>query len=276
MYKIIVCDLDETLLNDEHEICESNIQAIKKASELGVKFIPATGRAYNSIDSILKTIDLYDKEKEYVISFNGGALTENKNNKILAFDCLPFDKANELFEFALEKDVSIHVCTAEERYIYKINEDERNRFVKQGRSYIEIQEPTIEFLKNAPIAKMIYQSINVPYLMSLEKEMKSMIEGHVSLSYSSNRYMELNKFGVNKGGAMLALAEILGVKKEETIAVGDNYNDMAMLAAAGLSVAAGNAVEDVKKACKYTCKNDNNQGVLAEVIERFILKKNID
>ncbi len=139
MYKLIVSDLDETLLNDEHKVCEKNIAAIKKATELGVKFVPATGK------------------------------------------------------------------------------------------------------------------------------------GTVSVSYSSNRYLELNKHGVNKGEAMLKLAELLGIKKEETIAVGDNFNDMSMLNAAGLSVAAGNAVAAVKKSCKYVCKNDNNEGVLAEVIEKFIL-----
>ncbi|MNI71274.1 putative phosphatase [compost metagenome] len=65
---------------------------------------------------------------------------------------------------------------------------------------------------------------------------------------------------------------MVGVKIEETIAVGDNYNDMSMLKVAGLSVAAGNAVDGVKEACDYVCENDNNQGVLAEVIEKFILK----
>ena len=67
------------------------------------------------------------------------------------------------------------------------------------------------------------------------------------------------------------MAEILGIGIEETIAVGDNYNDMSMLQVAGLSVAAANAVDDVKKACDIVTKADNNQGVVAEVIERFIL-----
>ena len=67
----------------------------------------------------------------------------------------------------------------------------------------------------------------------------------------------------------------LGIKIEETIAVGDNYNDMAMLEKAGLSVAAGNAVEDVKKACDYTTHADNNEGVVAELIKKFIFHEDI-
>ena len=79
-YKLIASDMDETLLNDHHEICSRNIELIKKAKEKGVKFVPATGRGYAAIQNCLKDLDLYDETDEYVISFNGGALSENKNN----------------------------------------------------------------------------------------------------------------------------------------------------------------------------------------------------
>ncbi|PRR84389.1 HAD family hydrolase [Clostridium vincentii] len=271
MYKLIVSDLDETLLNDEHKVGRRNIEAIKKASELGVKFVAATGRGYSAIESVLKELDLDDKEKEYTISFNGCALTENLNSKMLSFNGLPFDKADELFKFGLTKDVCIHVYTAEIVYVYNLNEDEKSRFTYQKNALTELKKASIEFLRNTPIAKVIYQNVDVPYLKSFEDEMKPMTDDTVSLSYSSNRYMELNKIGVNKGNTMLALAESLGIEQEETIAVGDNYNDMSMLLVAGLSVAAGNAVQDIKDICGYTCENDNNEGVLAEVIEKFIL-----
>ena len=92
-YKLIASDMDETLLNDEHEICQRNIDFIKKAKELGVKFVPATGRGYASIQRDLKILGLCDELGEYVISFNGGALSENKDNRLLDFqgwleDCL--------------------------------------------------------------------------------------------------------------------------------------------------------------------------------------------
>ena len=80
MYKLITCDLDETLLNDEHNISKENLQAIKAASKLGVKFVPTTGRGYNSVRNTLEKLGLADQEQEYVISYNGGAITENKEN----------------------------------------------------------------------------------------------------------------------------------------------------------------------------------------------------
>lgn len=271
MYRLIACDLDETLLNDQHQICQKNIEAIKKATAMGVKFIPATGRGYTSIENVLQTLDLYGKKGEYVLSFNGCALTENSDGKLLAFDGLNFDLAKALFQFGLKKDVCIQVYTKDMVYVYRFNDDERERFHRQGSLYREIATPDITFLKDEPIAKVLYENLDIPYLQSFEKEMASITEGNIAVSYSSNRYVEFNRLGVNKGDAMLKLAAILGIKQEETIAVGDHYNDLPMLMKAGLSVAAGNAVEDVKKVCDYVCHNTNNEGVLAEVIERFIL-----
>lgn len=271
MYKLIACDLDETLLNDNHEVCEKNIIAIKKASNLGIKFVPATGRGYRAIENILKTLNLYNKKDEYVISFNGCSLVECKNYKTILFNGLPFYKADELFMFGLTKDVCIQIYTGDTVYMYNLNTDEKNRNNDMKTHFIELKEPSIKFLKNTPIAKVIFQNTDVPYLISFEMEMGKIIEGEVSVSYSSNRYIEMNRSGVNKGQTMLSLAALLGIKKEETIAVGDNYNDLSMLKAAGLSVAAGNAVEGVKNLCGYTCSNDNNEGVLSEVIEKFIL-----
>lgn len=105
-YKLIACDLDETLLNDEHLVGAKNVAAIKRArEEYGVKFVPATGRGFMQIQPELKELQLYDLEGEYVISFNGGALTENKNNRIIEFKGLEFSKMKEIFEAGLNFDV---------------------------------------------------------------------------------------------------------------------------------------------------------------------------
>ena len=90
MYKIIACDLDETLLRRDRKISEKDKQSIAKLKDLGVKFVPASGRNYVSIDAQLKELGTFDAENEYVISFNGGAITENKNHKLLHFDGIPF------------------------------------------------------------------------------------------------------------------------------------------------------------------------------------------
>ena len=75
-YKIIACDMDETLLSSDATICQRNIEAIAKAVEKGVKFVPCTGRGFRSIDGVLKTLHLFEQPDQYVIGFNGGNITE--------------------------------------------------------------------------------------------------------------------------------------------------------------------------------------------------------
>lgn len=275
-YKLIACDLDETLLDDHHQVCQKNLDAIQKArKEYGVKFVPATGRGYASITRELKSLGLYDMPEEYTISLNGGALTENQNNRMIAFRGITFEKTKELFEFGLHCDVCLHVYTKDKVYIFNINDNEQQRIDKQGYECEILGENTIDFLKEEPISKILYQNIEVPYLKSLEPKLKHITDNHVAVSYSSNRYMEFNQLGVNKGQGLKDLAKLLNIDSNDTIAIGDNYNDASMLKIAGLSIAANNAVEDIKAICDYTTKADNNEGVVAEVIERFIFKNEV-
>ena len=273
-YKLIACDLDETLLNDEHLVGAKNVAAIKRArEEYGVKFVPATGRGFMQIQPELKELQLYDLEGEYVISFNGGALTENKNNRIIEFKGLEFSKMKEIFVAGLNFDVCIHVYTPDNLYVFNLSESERQRIKNQKLEAVYPEVNSVDFLKDTPISKILYQNVDVPYLMSLEEGLKPITDGHCAVSYSSNRYMEFNALGVDKGQGLIDLANKLGIAIEETIAVGDNYNDMAMLKVAGLSVAANNAVDDVKAACDYTTNANNNEGVVAELIEKFIFNE---
>ena len=99
MYRLMLSDLDETLLVNHH-VPDFNIEAIKKARAKGLKFVPATGRAYNMILDILKEIGTYDQADEYSICFNGGLIIENKNNRILNFKGLSFESAKLLFDKA--------------------------------------------------------------------------------------------------------------------------------------------------------------------------------
>lgn len=120
-----------------------------------------------------------------------------------------------------------------------------------------------------------YQNVDIEYLRVLESKIKNITEGFCSVSFSSNRYIEFNSLGVDKGQGLINLAKTLNIYIKDTIAVGDNFNDMAMLKVAGLSVAANNAVDEVKKACDYTTKADNDEGVVAELIEKFIFKEDL-
>ncbi len=270
MYKIIACDLDETLLGSNREIPERNIEAIRKATAMGVKFVPATGRGYNSVGDTLKELGLFEKEGEYVISYNGGAITENRGSRLLHFDGLPFELAEQLYKRGMNYDVCIHVYTKDMVYAYNITQEEI-KYLSKRMKVTETFEKDLGFLAGQDIVKVLYVNTDYAYLRKIEEELKD-ITGDVDVSFSSNRYIEFNHKGVNKGAGLRFIAHMLGVKPEETIAIGDNFNDLPMIQAAGLGVGVQNTIKDMKPLCGYITEATNDEGAVAEVIEKFILQ----
>jgi len=269
MYKLIACDLDETLFKLNRTIDPIDIRAIQEAKEIGVKFVPATGRGYTSVQGTLKELGLFDEPGEYVISFNGGAITENKDNRLLHFTGLPFDLAQELYRRGLNYDVCVHVYTKDMVYAYNLFQGEIDYLA--GRMEIrEIFSKDIEFLRGQEIVKVLYTNTDQAYLHRIADELKD-ITGDVDVSYSSNRYLEFNHRGVNKGQGLITLEELLKIDPKETIAIGDNYNDLPMIKAAGLGVGVGNTVESMKKECDYITEATCDECAVAEVIQKFVL-----
>ena len=272
-YKVIASDMDETLLNDQHVICQRNIDLIRQAKEKGDKFVPATGRGFMSIQRDLKLLGLYDVAKEYVISFNGAVLSENKGNKIFQFNGLTFEKVKEIFQAGLKYNVCQFINTIDTVYIYNASDAQKQKLKRLRIDAVYFEKPDIEFLKDKPICKMLYQNDDLNFLMGLENELNSIVKDCVTVSYSSNQYMEFNALGIDKGKGLIDLVNKLGIEIKDTIAIGDNYNDISMLRASGLAVGANNAADDVKNICDYVTVADNNEGVVAEVIERYIFNE---
>ncbi len=267
MYRLIACDMDETLLNREHQISESDIESIRKLTARGVKFVIATGRPYNSVFRDLKILDLYERKDEYVISFNGSVLTENLNNRILSYQSLSFETASLLYRIGVENNVCIHVYTIDTVYVYNYVPQERV-YIEGRMNIAETFETTLDFLKDVPIIKVLFMNLNMDVLHPLEDVVRAQAE-ELSISYSSNRYLEFNCLGIDKGYGLSKLADLLNIPIEETIAVGDNINDLPMIKAAGLGIAVRNGNPDILPDCDVILKATNNDDPLTEILERF-------
>lgn len=269
MYKLIACDLDETLLSTDNTVSEKNRAAIKKADELGVKIIIATGRGIVNVANTIDAIGFTEKEDEYVISFNGGAVTETKDTKFLYTDGITYDFASELYKRGLNYDVCVQIFTKKDIFVYNYTDEERANLEPEIQ-VTEIFEDNIDFLKETEIIKVIFMNSDRHYLEKIEKDFKDILMDS-DVSYSSNRYLEFNNKGVNKGAALQFIADRLGIAMSETMAIGDNYNDWSMFKVAGLSVGVQNMVEELKGEVDYITKANNDEDAVAEIIEKFIL-----
>ncbi len=271
MYKLIASDLDETLLDDDHQIPQRVIDAVHAAEKAGARFVPSTGRPFGSAKGVLQTLGLDGSADDYVLSFNGGCVTRNDSDEPMTTSFLSKETAEAIYQAGREYGVCLHINTLDPVYLYNYVPEER-AYIEGRMNIIETFMPSLDFLGNTGVVKIIYMSLDMDYLRRIERELaeKGVTEG-LDVYYSGNRYLEFNAPGTNKGAGLARLAERLGIDKSQTIAIGDNSNDISMIRAAGLGCAVANATDEAKAAADYVCEADNNAGAVAEVIEKFVL-----
>lgn len=269
-YKIIACDMDETLLSSDATICQRNIEAITAAIAKGVKFVPCTGRGFRSIEGVLRTLGLYDQVDQYVIGFNGAHITENKGSRSLFWNPIPFDLADRIFRHCCAYGQCMHIYTRDVVYITNITPDEE-AFLHGRMGYVPVEAENLDFIRGKEeVCKLIVTNTDYEYLQQIHAEIRPLLDD-ITVSFSSNRYIEFMHQGVNKGAGLHKLADLLGVPYEETLAIGDNINDTDMLKAAGLSVGVHNLNPIIRPYCDVVTDATNDEGAVAEAIEKYVL-----
>ena len=271
MYRLIVCDMDETLLGSNAQIPARNVAAIKAAHERGVKFVPNTGRAARSLGYVLDTLGLADQKDEYVISYNGAAVFSNNDPvRPVIINALSYPIVAQLFDLAQQHGLDTHVYTADQLYVWNMTTADRN-YLDQRKVIYEEAGGTLSFLRTTPIMKIIFYIADEKDRVAFQSLIEGTVRMPLNITFSSDMYVEVNAPEADKGQAALTLGQRLGIKPTEIIAIGDNLNDVAMLKAAGLGACVANGREDVKRLADYVTTADNDAGAVGEVIERFVL-----
>lgn len=266
-YKMLVLDMDDTLLNDDHTISNENKEMLFKAIEKGVHVILASGRPTPAMTRYAQELEL---ENSFIISYNGAVITDLKTNEIIFEQMLTKDQIHELYEYSVKSKTAIItyidgavVSETDSEYIdieLNITGLPHNKVV----SFIEaVQTPAVKcILLEEP-----------SYLKTVEKDLKEAMP-HLSVSMSKPFFLEVAQHGIDKAASIKILAEKLGVLQSEIIAVGNAGNDLTMIEYAGLGVWVDNVTPELRDRGDIIVASNNDHGV-AEVIQRFILNQEV-
>lgn len=269
MIKLVVSDIDETLICTDQTVHPRNKEAIKKAQDMGVKVMLASGRAPYQLRNLLEEIDI-EKEGKYSILCNGGIIMENKTKEIVDSFPLGYPKAKKIYDYCFDRNLHCEIYT--DKHVYVLEED-KSIPDKKIEDVIFLDSKDIDFIEDEIIVKTIIKNYDLNYLMGLEPDVAVLCDWDVAISYSSDIYMEINAKNVNKGVALEKVCQMYGISIDETLTIGDNYNDIEMLYMAGTSAAVQNAHLQVKETADYITIATNNEGAVGEAIEKFVLKK---
>lgn len=271
MFRIVASDMDETFLARDGSVPPANIDAIRRLRALGCLFVPCSGRPYPSVMDSIARVPSELMEGSYVVTYNGACINRYGEDEPLSTHGMDFDKIEALYEYGLNQDVGIHVYQLDGTvWTTRLAEDERAYLAGRMRTR-DFEAADLSFLRNVPLAKILFVRGNgLPFLHRLADAMPSELLEGVDVTYSSGRYLEFMPHGVNKGTGLAALAELVGCSLDETIACGDAANDLAMVEAAGVGVAAANATDGLAEHADYTTRATCDDGVIAEVVERIV------
>ncbi|MCL2565658.1 MAG: Cof-type HAD-IIB family hydrolase [Defluviitaleaceae bacterium] len=269
-YKLLATDLDGTLLNKEAALTPLNIAAIKKARTLGLNTIIASGRSHESIKKFNKDLGLVD-ENTFGISFNGSVVYRANTMEVL-FESLikPYD-CMEIYRVvkAYDKDAPLILYTMPgDKVYYEVDDENIDRYYTYT-NMNALRVPNLRAIAKNGAAKFLVRK-EPAELQKFYEAVRGELESVCELVFSTPHLLEFGVLGNNKAVGLEFLAGYLGISMEEVVAVGDNYNDLEMIKAAGLGVAVANAVPEIKEAADYITKSDNGEDALAEVVEMLL------
>lgn len=263
MYKLITIDVDDTLLNSENLITKPTKLALEAAIKQGVVVTLATGRMFASAKKIAQQLDL----NVPLITYQGSLIKNALDEKIIYERTVPTESAKQVFAFCEQHGLHLQVYHNDKLYAQADNEKVQTYSKMSNVPYTV--EPDLPSLSSWPFNKMLIFD-DPQKLDGLQKELQALMGEQVHITKSKPYFLEvLHKEGT-KGHAVRALTQHYGCDLSEVIAVGDSWNDREMIAAAGLGVAMGNAVEPLKQIADYVTLTNDEDGV-KHVIEKFIL-----
>lgn len=266
--RLLALDIDGTLLNPQFQISDADLSALRRAQELGIEIVLVTGRRHDFALPIAEQLgfDLF------LISSNG-AITRSLQGETFYRDLLPADTCRRLCEAMV--DFRGHtVLTFDKRgkgaiVLEHMDELENSirRWLEKNLQYIEFVVPVEKSLVTDPVQAMfcgpigrMQQALSALAGCSLASRITVLRTEYPDRDLS---IVDVLNAGCSKGHALERWAGYRGVPKEQVMAIGDNYNDIEMLAFAGYPVIMGNASEDLRgRGWKVTLSNAQN-GVAA-------------
>ncbi|MCL1949891.1 MAG: Cof-type HAD-IIB family hydrolase [Turicibacter sp.] len=284
--KLIAIDMDGTLFNSNHEITEGNLQAIKDAQAAGHIVMLCSGRPHDALNQFM--------DSEYGLTLpvagSNGAITYTEGKTIHSVG-MDMNLAAEIFDYLQGGAHPFKLYT--NKGVFTIDS-----FLERAQKDFELLPPDataginverfLEYLRSvgsqfftqfSEISQQEGMEIFKFFVSTLIPAKKSVIENRLKtfqgLGFTSshrNNVEIMSDLG-HKGTGLAQMAKHYGIPMENTIAIGDNFNDVPMMEAAGLSIAMENAEEEVKALCDVVTKSNDEDGV-AFAIREYVLEKN--
>ncbi|MCS0789849.1 Cof-type HAD-IIB family hydrolase [Cytobacillus firmus] len=282
--KLVAIDLDGTLLSDDCSISQGNREAIYEAQKQGNIIVISSGRSFHDTKQILQNAGL-----ECPFISGNGAISFHTERMIQNFS-LPVKVVSEIMGILDETNLYYEIYTKNGILIKRDGRDLLNKEIEKllnqetafpvnwAKGEIDIQYNQYGLLPVPHYREIDFTQLEVYklFVLSFDKSKLNKLQGRLSgrkdlsLTSSGVTKVEIGPLEISKGNALKFMADYLEIPLKDSVAIGDNLNDLSMFEIAGMGIAMGNAVEEVKKKSTFITKKYNEDGV-AFALRKYIL-----
>ncbi|WP_088104764.1 Cof-type HAD-IIB family hydrolase [Halalkalibacter urbisdiaboli] len=258
-YKLVVLDMDGTLLDNSHNVSKANTAVIRRMKRGGTSVVLASGRPYESIYPYVKHLGINSP----IIAANGALIKNPLSSEIHYSSGLPNNLASEIIEYGQKNKYPISLYFDGE--VHTFNEN-------MVKVHWELEKINARLTNKVESEKDLYKIIFASTPQKIEETFKYLERKYKEKLYitrSDDIYLDVMNINVSKGKALEQIIDMLQISSQEVLVMGNSFNDVAMFEVAGFSIAMDNSPQEVKDAADFVTKSNNDDGV-AYALDRFV------
>jgi Cof subfamily protein (haloacid dehalogenase superfamily) len=261
--QLVIADVDGTLVTQDKVLTERAREAVRKLLAAGIGFTITSGRPPLGMKMLIEPLGLQDP----IAAFNGGVIV-SPDLSVLQQQLLPQAAAQSACEIIDQHGLDVWLYTDKDWFVRK-----------RQAPHVDREEWTVKFPPKVAAnydellgrtAKLVGVSDDYAAVARCEQAVQKQCGAQVSASRSQPYYLDVTHPQANKGEVVTALSQMLKIPAEKIATIGDGPNDVLMFRRSGISIAMGNAADEVKKAAKFVSASNQEEG-FAQAMERFVL-----
>lgn len=260
MYKAIFIDIDGTLRDNNENISHKTMEMIKKVTERGIMVILCSGRPRKYTEDVSRAC----RASKYIITSGGSNIYDYEKKETLYVNRMNKAACIELYKIAEEAGVRFIMNVEEGRVVNKL------KYLDGTDTDIELKTDIETFVNENDVVQCIIADSDFRNVKKIKEKIEKV--KHVEIKNQSKNmmgnedpresgYCDIANIETSKGNGIKKLCEILNIDLKDTIAIGDDFNDIAMFQVVGYSVAMGNANDQIKKYADEVTLSNENDGV---------------
>ena len=256
-FKMVSFDMDGTLLDPNHQLSERTIASVRMIASKGMLVLLATARMASAVKNHLDKLETLG----IVVAHNGALVKNLKTGQTYHHQTIPKDVVTKLLDLLEDQETVVHFNCDNDIYLTHPNpySERYSQELQVSFNYIS----SLKYLEKTPTTILLIDRKDV--LEQLLITVSSQLRGKVNYTlvpWQGNIWrMQFLPLNTSKGKGVLQVAKRFGVRPEEIICFGDNYNDIEMIQYAGLGIAMGNSVPDLKKVADFVTLSNREDGV---------------